>query len=79
MIGGCVPLKNMQLVKELLSNERFHYVELHHKSCIQDKLWELGKDIQEHNLIEITYARRAGNINWSLFYGFFEKWGYAII
>ncbi|MCM1123521.1 MAG: WYL domain-containing protein [Eubacterium sp.] len=57
MIGGCVPLKNMQLVKELLSNERFHYVELHHKSCIQDKLWELGADIQEHNLIEITYAR----------------------
>ena len=57
MIGGCVPLKNMQLVKELLSNERFHYVELHHKSCIQDKLWELGADIQEHNLVEITYAR----------------------
>lgn len=50
-------MKNMQLVKELLSNERFHYVELHHKSCIQDKLWELGADIQEHNLVEITYAR----------------------
>lgn len=57
LIGGCVPLKNMQLVKELLSNERFHYVELHHKSCIQDKLWELGQDIQEHNLIEITYTK----------------------
>lgn len=57
MISGCVPLKNMQLVKELLSNERFHYVELRHKSCIQDKLWELGVDIQEHNLIEITYTK----------------------
>lgn len=57
LIGGCVPLKNMQLVKELLSNERFHYVELHHKSCIQDKLWDLGADIQEHNLIEITYIK----------------------
>ena len=57
MISGCVPLKNMQLVKELLSNERFHYVELHHKSCIQDKLWELGADIQGHNLIEITYTK----------------------
>jgi len=57
LISGCVPLKNMQLVRELLSNERFHYVELHHKSCIQDKLWELGADIQEHNLMEITYAR----------------------
>lgn len=57
MIQGCVPLKNMQLMKELLSNERFHYVELHHKSCIQNKLWTLGTDIQEHNLIEITYAK----------------------
>lgn len=57
LIGGCVPLKDMQLVRELLSNECFHYVELHHKSCIQDKLWELGTDIQEQNLIEITYAR----------------------
>lgn len=57
MIQGCVPLKNMQLVKELLSNERFHYVELRHRSCIQDKLWTLGTDIQEHNLIEIVYAK----------------------
>ena len=57
MISGCVPMKNMQLVKELLANERFHYVELHHKSCIQDKLWDLGADIQEHNLIEITYEK----------------------
>ena len=57
MIGGCVPLKNMQLVRELLSNERFHYVELRHKSVIKDKIWKLGTDIQEHNLIEIVYAK----------------------
>ena len=57
MISGCVPLKNMQLVKELLSNERFHYVELHHKSCIKDKLWDLGANIQGHNLLELTYTR----------------------
>lgn len=57
MIGGCVPLKNMQLVKELLCNEQFHYVELHHKSCIQEKLWDLGEDIKEHNLLEINYTK----------------------
>lgn len=34
MIEGCVPLKNMKLVKELISNEQFHYVELHHKTYI---------------------------------------------
>lgn len=57
MVQGCVPQKNMQLVKELLSNERFHYMELHHKSHIQDKLWDLGTAIQEHNLLEITYTK----------------------
>lgn len=57
MIGGCVPLKNMQLVKELVSNERFHYVELHHKSHIQDRLWGIGENIKEHNLMEIKYTK----------------------
>lgn len=57
LVDGCVPLRNMRLVSELLSNEKYHYVELHHKSHIQDKLWELGTDIQEHNLVEITYTR----------------------
>lgn len=57
LVDGCVPLKDMRLVSELLSNEKFHYVELHHKSHIQDKLWELGTDIQEQNLLEITYKK----------------------
>lgn len=57
MVDGCVPLRNMRLVSELLSNEKYHYVELHHKSHIQDKLWALGNDIQERNLIEITYTK----------------------
>ena len=41
------------IVKELISNEQFHYVELGHKTYIQDKLWHIGTDIKEHNLIEI--------------------------
>lgn len=57
MIKGCVPLKNMQLVRELVSNEQFHYVELHHKSHIQDRLWKIGEDIKEHNLLEIKYTK----------------------
>lgn len=57
MIDGCVPLKNMKLVKELISNEQFHYVELRHKADVRDMLWEVGTDIKERNLIEIRYAR----------------------
>ena len=57
MIEGCVPLTNMKLVRELISNEQFHYVELRHKTRIPDRLWEIGTDIKEHNLMEIRYSR----------------------
>ncbi len=57
LVEGCVPLKNMKLVSELISNEKYHYVELNHKEYIQDKLWSIGSDIQEHNLVSIRYAR----------------------
>lgn len=57
MVDGCVPIKNMKLVSDLIANEKYHYVELHHKSLIQDKLWEIGEDIKEHNMLEIKYIR----------------------
>ena len=57
MIDGCVPANNMKLVKELVSNEQFHYVELHHKTCVQERLWGIGTDIKEHNLIRIEYSK----------------------
>lgn len=57
LVEGCVPLKNMKLVSDLISNEKYHYVELHHRSMTQDKLWELGENIKEHNLLEIKYTK----------------------
>lgn len=57
MVEGCVPLKNMKLVSDLIANEKYHYVELHHKSVTQDKMWELGEHIKEHNLLQIKYTK----------------------
>ena len=57
LVEGCVPLKNMKLVSDLIANEKYHYVELNHKEYIQDKLWEVGSDIHEHNLVSLRYAR----------------------
>ena len=57
LVEGCVPQKNMKLVSDLIANERYHYVELHHKSMTQDKMWELGENIKEHNLLEIKYTK----------------------
>lgn len=57
LVEGCVPLNNMKLVSELIANEKYHYVELHHQEYIQDKLWAIGSDIQERNLVSLRYAR----------------------
>lgn len=57
LIDGCVPLENMKLVSELISNEQYHYVEPAHGTRIHERLWNIGTDIKEHNMIEIRYAR----------------------
>ena len=57
LIDGCVPLKNMKLVNDLIANEKYHYVELQHKPVTQDMLWNLGENIKEHNLLEIKYTK----------------------
>lgn len=51
LVEGCVPLKNMKIVSELIANEKYHYVELNHKEYIQDKLWSIGENISERNLV----------------------------
>ncbi len=57
MIAGCVPEKNIKLVSDLISNEKFHYVSLRNSSAIKDKLWEIGQEVKKQNLIEITYRK----------------------
>ncbi len=57
LIRGCVPLKNVKLVSDLIANEKYHYVELNHKSIIKDKLWDLGECVKENDLIQIEYEK----------------------
>lgn len=58
LIAGCVPQVNMKLVTDLILNEKFHYVELHHKSNVKDKLWQIGEEIRACRLLEITYEKQ---------------------
>ena len=62
LVAGCVPLENIKLVSDLVSNELFHYVELTHPAGIQDKLWEIGCDIQQHKLMQIHYQRQGADV-----------------
>lgn len=63
MILGCIPIKNMDLVSDLIANEKYHYVELHHRSHINEKLWELGNEIKQCNLLEIVYQKQVSSKN----------------
>lgn len=42
LLACCVPRENYQVVKELILNEQFHYVEPHHKTVFMDKMWDLA-------------------------------------
>ena len=61
LIAGCVPMKNMKLVTDLLANEKFHYVELTNPAGIQEKLWDIGNDIQMKHLMRISYIKQGDN------------------
>lgn len=51
LIECCVPLANQKLVKELIGNEAFHYIEPRHKTVFIDKMWEIGQAIHNHQYI----------------------------
>lgn len=57
LVACCVPPENRRLVSDLISNERYHYIELQHKKVFIDKMWQIGVAIHETKNIEITYER----------------------
>lgn len=57
LISCCIPKENQKLVRKLIKNEEFHYVELQHKTKFIDMLWNLGEAISKCRLIEISYKR----------------------
>lgn len=57
LISCCVPKKNQKLVQELISNEKFHYVEPRHKTKFLDTMWDVGQAIRNCKYIEMDYER----------------------
>lgn len=56
-IVSCCTIKSEEkIVKRLISNEQYHYIELQHKSEFLDTLWQAGKAINEMKYIEISYT-----------------------
>ena len=57
LITCCVPKSNQKLVRDLIGNEEFHYVEPRHKTKFIEKMWELGRAIRECRYVDIDYYR----------------------
>lgn len=57
LITCCVPKSNQKVVKDLIVNEEFHYVEPRHKSEFLEKMWEIGQAVQETRYVEMDYLR----------------------
>lgn len=57
LINCCVPEKEQKLVRELIANEEYHYVEPRHQTVFIDKLWDIGQACKGNRYLEIKYKR----------------------
>ena len=60
LISCCVPEQNKKTVRDLIANEKYHYIELHHKKQILNSLWDIGQAVRESRHIEIDYYSDEG-------------------
>ena len=60
LVDCCVPSENKDLVKSLINNEEFHYIEPRHKNNFLDKLWKIANAVYECRYIEVKYTRLKG-------------------
>lgn len=57
LVQCCVPYGNLKKVKELISNEKFHYLEPHHGKKFVDIMWDISSAVYEHRLMRISYQK----------------------
>ena len=55
LVDSCVPKENQEIIRNLIRNEEFHYIEPHHKTVFIDRMWKIGEAINQHRYIEIQY------------------------
>lgn len=57
MIELCNNESEAKMAEDLLRNEMYHYVELHHGKKLLDRLWELEQAVKTQRYIEIKYQK----------------------
>ena len=62
IVKQCGPGQDLDLIQELLKNEKFHYIELQHKKSFINCIWDLGEAIKNKKKVEIAYKKMDGNM-----------------
>ena len=62
IVKQCGPGQDLDLIQELLKNEKFHYIELQHKKSFITYIWKLGQAIKDRKKVEIAYKKMDGNM-----------------
>ena len=62
IVKQCGPGQDLDLIQELLKNEKFHYIELQHKKSFINCIWDLGEAIKDKKKVEIAYKKMDGNM-----------------
>lgn len=57
LIDCAVPQESQKAVRELVANEKLHYIPPHHGQSVLGSLWELGQAIRNQQVVEIRYER----------------------
>lgn len=61
LLECCVPQDNQKIVRNLIKNEEFHYIEPQHRTVFIDNMWKIGQAINDHKCIEIQYQGIQGH------------------
>lgn len=57
LIDCAVPAESQKAVKDLIANEKYHYIAPQHDQQILNGLWEIGQAVQHQQVMEIEYER----------------------
>lgn len=57
MLSNCISKDHIQMIRKLVTNEQFFYIEPHHGKPILQCLWELGQAVAKQQRIQISYMR----------------------
>ncbi len=60
LIFNCIPKSSHRAVKELLSNEIYHYVEPRHGKHFIKSMWDIAEAVRQQLFIKITYEKLDG-------------------